>query len=522
MRTAAYARFSSDSQREASIEDQLRVCREHCGRQGWPVPVVFSDAAITGARHDRPGYARLLATAHEFDVIVVDDLTRLARDQVETQRLLRRLKFAGIRLIAVSDSLDTAREDAKLNAGLRGLMGELYLDDLAKKTHRGLTGRALSGASAGGLPYGYRVAGVGQRAIDEAQAAVVRQIFAEFVAGASPRAIAACLNRDGVPPPRGRTWSMTAIRADLRRGLGILGNPIYAGQQVWNRSRWVKHPETGRRVRQERPRADWITTDHPELAIVDSGVWAAAQRRLGVTATPQRGKPGVGRPAKYLLSGLLRCGECGGPMVVIDRYRYGCATAKDRGTCSSTLRFPRRAAEAALLAGVREPFLSEEAFQRLQKAVRAALKRQAPDTAGAERRLAAAQRERENIMGAIRQGIVTASTRDALFEAEAAERSARAELDAQRTMQPATMVPRLRERWQGMVAAIGDQVRDVPRARDALREMLGEIVVRANENGDPVAEIAASSVQITVVAGAGFVSDLTGPVRIPLTSGRES
>src|SRR5690606_3887343 len=266
---AAYARYSSDAQREASLEDQLRNCRQYAARMGWPEPVVYTDAAVSGARNDRPGYLRLLADAPRFDVILVDDLTRLSRDSVEATKATRRLTFAGVRVIGVSDGLDTGRKGHKAEVGLRGLMGELYLDDLREKTHRGLMCRALDGASAGGLPYGYRVSATGQREIREDQAEIVRPIYAEYLAGRSPREIVAGLNRDRVPSPRGRTWAASAVAGDVRRGIGILANPIYAGRQVWNRSRWVKHPDTGRRVRQERPQSEWVVTEHPELAIVD-------------------------------------------------------------------------------------------------------------------------------------------------------------------------------------------------------------------------------------------------------------
>jgi site-specific DNA recombinase len=514
MRIAAYARYSSDQQREASLEDQLRVCREFAQRQGWPAPECFSDAAMTGSRADRPGYRALLASAQAFAVVLVDDLTRLSRDSAEIQQVMRRLKFHGVRLIAVADSLDTHREDAKLNAGLRGLMGELYLDDLAKKTHRGLKGRALSGASAGGLPYGYRVAGLGERAIDEAQAAVVRRIYAEFAGGLSPRAIAAGLNRDAIPSPRGGTWAMTAIRADVRRGIGILGNPIYIGRQVWNRSHWVKHPETGRRVRQERPNAEWVVTEHPELAIVDRGLWDAVQARI---AGRKHASPtGKGRPPRHVLSGILRCGECGGPMVVVDRYRYGCARAKDRGTCTSRLRFARVDAEHALLAGIRAELLTEDGFRAFQRAAAEALRRAAPDLEAVKRRRARAQREHDNVMAAIRAGIITAGTKAELERLEHDLATADRELRAGEQLQPARILPRAREVWERMATRLAD-LRDKPAAREALRTLLGDrIPVHANENGDPVAEIAASSVQICVVAGAGSVPYLTGPIRIPL------
>lgn len=112
---------------------------------------MYTDAAVSAAREDRPGYRTLLADAADrrLDVVLVDDLSRLSRDSVESAKTIRRFTFAGIRLIGVSDGVDTARKSHKADVGLRGLMSELYLDDLADKTHRGLTGRALAGASAG-------------------------------------------------------------------------------------------------------------------------------------------------------------------------------------------------------------------------------------------------------------------------------------------------------------------------------------------------------------------------------------
>lgn len=521
MRTAAYARYSSDSQRDASLEDQLRNCRQHCERQGWPAPTEYTDAATSGARNDRVGYQQLLSDLARFDVILVDDLSRLSRDSAEVTMVTRRLKFAGVRLICVSDGIDSSHSASKVNVSLRGMMSEMYLDDLACKTHRGLTGRALAGASAGGLPYGYRVTEIGQRAIDEHQGAIVRRIFAEYIAGNSPRTIADGLNRDGVAPARARTWAMSAIYGDVKRGIGILANPIYAGRQVWNRSQWIKHPETGRRVRKNRPPSEWITTEHPELAIITSAEWDAAQTRIR-QAQPQRADAtkgsGPGRPPRHLLSGILRCADCGGPMVIVDRYRYGCSTHKDRGAtaCPSRLRVPRAPAEHALLAGVREQLLSDSAFQRFQRAVTAELKRSVPDLDGARRRVMEAERVQANIMAALRAGIITASTKAELLEAEADVSRARADVAALQSFQPSQIMPRAREVWRGMVAKLADHARNLPEARLALRELLGENVIVRNENGELFAEIAGSDVTLNMVAGAGYRLYLTESVRIPL------
>lgn len=509
VRTAAYARYSSDLQRDASLEDQLRNCRAYCARHGWPDPVVYTDAAISGSRNDRPGYRQLLADATRYDVVLIDDLSRLSRDSVESQSAVKRLKFHGVRVIGVSDGIDSGRRSHKADVGLRGLMSELYLDDLAEKTHRGLTGRVLAGSSAGGLPYGYRVTTVGQLAIDDGQAAVVRRIFAAYVAGDSPRTIAHQLNDDGVPSPRGSTWAMTAIYGDVRRGIGILANPIYAGERIWNRSHWIKHPDSGRRVRQERPESDWKRSAVPELAIVDAATWEAAQRRLKrlrrkvqADGAPVR----AGRPARHLLSGILRCGQCGGRLVVVDAYNYGCSAAKDRGTCRGGIRVNRKDAEAALLRTLQGELLSEAAFQQFQRAATAALREAGPDTGTLARQLADAQRTRGNILAAIRAGILTPSTKAELEAAEADVDEAERAIAEARAWQPSSFLPRARETWDRLVRDLGAVGRGTPQARDAVIELIGDQVpVSRKENGDLVAEIAASSgSQIALVAGAGF------------------
>jgi DNA invertase Pin-like site-specific DNA recombinase len=508
MRTLFYGRYSTDKQRAASIDDQLRNCVTRCDREGWPRPLQFADHAISGARADRPQYLRLLAEARKGDVILVDDLSRFGRDKDEISHAVKKLIFNGVRLVGVSDGVDTARESYKVDVGLRGLMSELYRDELASKTHRGLTGRALSGASAGGLPYGYRVTSKGRREIDEARAQVVRRIYADYLAGRTARQIALALNREGVPSARSNTWAMTAIHGDQRRGIGILANPIYCGRQVWNRSHWVKHPERSGRIRRERPEHEWITSEHPELAIVDAATFDAVQARLRRRAQVKTG----GSHPKHLLSGLLRCGRCGGPMVAVDRYRYGCATAKDRGTCTSRVRVPRAAAEAALLAGIKENLLSEDAFQQFQREVQAEMKRAAPDPAAARAALASAERLRENILAALRAGIITPSTRAELIAAESAVEDAKAALAELRRDTTVQLLPRAREIWRGLVGRLED-VRDIPKAREAIREMIGTASVV--QDGDSLyAELGES--EIRLVAGARYVRYLTAPARVLL------
>ena len=102
MRAALYARFSSDLQRAASIEDQFRNCRKRAVTEGWTVVAEFADAAISGSDSSRPQYKAMIAAAgrREFDVLILDDLSRLTRDSVEQETTIRRMEFQGIRIVS--------------------------------------------------------------------------------------------------------------------------------------------------------------------------------------------------------------------------------------------------------------------------------------------------------------------------------------------------------------------------------------------------------------------------------------
>src|SRR4029450_6671451 len=129
------------------------------------------------------------------------------------------------------------------------------------------------GKSAGGLCYGYRVVKAfnggtvttGEREIEPAEAAIVERMFREFVAGVSPKQIAKNLNREGVPGPFGGAWSPSTIYGNAKRGTGILNNELSAGRLVWNRLRYVKNPDTGKRVSRLNPASEWMSRNVPQL-----------------------------------------------------------------------------------------------------------------------------------------------------------------------------------------------------------------------------------------------------------------
>ena len=197
-RACIYARYSSDLQSDASIEDQIRLCSEKASSEGWTIGNCYTDAGLSGASLMRPGIQALLSAAMngEFDVLLAEALDRLSRDQEDIAGIFKRMEFAGVKIITLSEV-----DISSLHIGLKGTMNALFLNDLADKTRRGLRGRVENGKSAGGIAYGYKVvkrfntqgeALRGDREIDEDQAGIIRRIFHEYgFENKSPKAIAA-------------------------------------------------------------------------------------------------------------------------------------------------------------------------------------------------------------------------------------------------------------------------------------------------------------------------------------------
>ena len=340
-RAAVYARYSSAQQREASIEDQLRLCEERAVREGWAVHDRYADPGISGAEsraHRNPEFLRD-AVAGKFDVVLTDSLDRISRDQEDIAGVRERLRFAGARIrSALSEG-----EIGELHIGFKGTMGALYLKGLADKTRRGLRGRVEAGSLVGAFD-GYDVVTKfaangeperGERRISADQAAIVRQIFSDYAAGKSPKAIAMALNRAGVAGPSGKGWGQSTINGNCQRGTGILNNELYVGKLVWNRLTYVKNPDTGKRVSRPNPKSAWIIKEVPELRIVDQELWDRVKaRQRGLTklrAFHEKQRP------RMLLSYLLICGCCGGGFSKVSQNHYGCSTARNKGTCDNRL-----------------------------------------------------------------------------------------------------------------------------------------------------------------------------------------
>jgi DNA invertase Pin-like site-specific DNA recombinase len=524
MRAVIYARFSTELQSVASIDDQARLCRERATALGLTVVAVHSDRAVSGATpvDRRPGASACVADAlaGRFDVLLIESLDRLSRNLVEQETVIRRLEHRGVRIVGVSDGYDsTSGAGRKLLRGMRGLISETYLDDLRAKTHRGLTGQIERGYHAGGLSYGYRsiVAGVNGRGeaighrleIDQAQAAIVRDIFGRYAAGASCQRIAADLNARGVRGPRGGTWCVSALYGSRAKGAGVLNNELYVGRYVWNRSQWIKNPDTGRRERFIRPESEWQSVARPELRILDDEPWQAVRERM---ASPRRagGRKGRGGVPTTLLGGILRCGQCGGAVVKVNARTYGCAAHKDRGpaVCGGVAashadvdRVVLDYVRGALTAPDVLAWIEQEALRRADELARASY--QVDDRAREQR----VQREIERLTDAVAQMGLSTALADRLRKAEA-ERDA---LKRARTRAAVAPLPlAIRAQVHALVAGLDVALRtDVARARDALRAVLGDVQL-IEENGAVYAECDNAAERLLLAVGGVSMGRVAG------------
>jgi site-specific DNA recombinase len=537
VKVAIYARYSSDNQRDASIADQLRVCRDFAARQGWTVVQEFADHAISGATLLRSGFQAFMRDAlnGRFDVVVAEALDRFSRDQEDTAGLFKRLTFAGVNIVTLAEG-----DITHLHVGLKGTMNALFLKDLADKTRRGLRGRVELGKSGGGLCYGYKVtramhdgvAVTGDREIVPTEAEVIRRMFRDYAAGLSPKAIAKRLNADRIPGPGGTAWNPSTIHGNPARGTRILNNELYIGRLVWNRLRYVKDPDTGKRVSRPNPPSEWVTTTVPELRIVDDELWNQVKgRQLEMRRVASNGDPkqfNRARRPRYLFSGLTKCAECGGGYVMYWRDRLACFGARSRGTCTNRLTISRQEVEERVLVALRDKLMRRDLFEDFcREYVRELNRLRMEHRAGlshGRQELAAVEREIRKFIQAIKDGVSALSIKDELLSLE--ERKAKLQSRLEAPEMPELLHPRMsdvyRERVGSLCLALESEESRTG-AADAIRALVEAIVLEPDGEclkitlkGDLAGMLSAARdskrspdtgdlmVQIKLVAGAGF------------------
>jgi site-specific DNA recombinase len=515
MRVSIYARYSSDLQRAASIEDQILVCKERLVREGWTLTATYSDRGISGASHLRPGYQAMLAAARrgEFDIVLAEALDRISRDQEHVASFFKQMTFVGIRVVTLAEG-----DIGELHVGLKGTMNALFLKDLADKTRRGLRGRVEQGRSGGGLCYGYKISRSaegerGGREIDETEAAVIRRIFSDFATGKSPRRIAADLNREGIRGPAGRPWGDTTIRGHALRGTGVLRNELYVGRLVWNRLRYSKNPTSGRRVSRVNPVADWIVRDVPELRIVDDNLWSRVQTRLGAIRSSERvakaraTKFWTHRRPQHFLTAKGVCGVCGGPTALIGKDYIACSTARRQGTCSNRASIRRSELETWIIDALRRQLMAPDLVAEFIRAFNEEINKSRRERDHRHDNLLREQKEVESridtLLNAFVSGALKGPSVQAKLEAlEARQTELAAELKAA-PVEPVRLHPNLADVYRQKVAKLHDLLGNEATRTDAIeiiRSLIDTVTFRPGPDAQLEIELVGDLAQMVRLA----------------------
>jgi site-specific DNA recombinase len=345
-RTALYARYSTDIQKDLSIDRQFADLEKAAARLGLELDKrhYYSDRAQSGSSlFERPGLTRDLmgaAKRKQFDVVLVEATDRLSRRRADLFLLADEFKFASVKIF-----LPTG-EVSDLQLTFDGHQNEDFIAKLARRVRSGHDAIARDGLIPHAAAYGYEcVPGQpGKKVINPEQAAIVLRIFTEYASRKSPRLIAADLMKDGIPSATGSPhWNYQSIVGGAGKKRGLIHNQLYVGVYLKNRYYNVKNPATGKTVTREADPSELIRVEIPELRIIPQDLW---ERVHAVRA--ERGHTKIGKdlaqravvPRKpHLLAGLLRCGECSGRMIINLSTREGrkgicCADAHNKQTCS--------------------------------------------------------------------------------------------------------------------------------------------------------------------------------------------
>ena len=374
LRVLIHARFSTDEQRQSSIDDQIANCRRFLADNLAPDVGIdrlafefIREPEISGELMSRPGINEVWAgiETRRWDLIVAEESSRFYRHMTFAGQFFNTAVDAGIRVLCLSDYLDTADEDwpERLYAGQsQHSRANYYNRGRIKRAHLGLWDR---GAAIGPLKPGYRrrpsrpatakapAEGPYFDEVDEQLSPVIGEVFDRVAAGEPPWAVAEWLT--SIEFPKGShgqkaEWSAANVIALVRR-------PDYRGEQVF-RSRVSKQQLTTGRSRLVRNSPDEVLTRQaPQLRIVSDHVWfeanAAVDRRRTRDQFPTGSEhplSGKARDSRGLLSTIFVCGICGGPMHAEGRNEggYRCASARQHGCWNRTTCLRTQAHEAVL------------------------------------------------------------------------------------------------------------------------------------------------------------------------------
>ncbi len=303
LKAVAYARFSSDLQREESIEAQVRAIKEFAEKNGYALQKVYADRGISGTTDKRPEFQHMIDDAKngKFDVVIVHKFDRFARSRYDSAIYRKELDKHNVKLISVVENFGDSPEMIILE-GLLESMSEYYVVNLAREVRKGLKENALSCRHTGGTPcLGYDVdKSTMKLVINEWEAEAVKLIFKLYLEGYGYTYIIGQLNKKGYKTKRGASFGRNSLYEILR-------NEKYSGVYVYNLSA-SKNAEGKFNRHKSKPDDEVIRIEGGVPQIITTDDFQKVQM---IMKARQRKTAAFKAKQEYLLSGKIVCNECG-------------------------------------------------------------------------------------------------------------------------------------------------------------------------------------------------------------------
>ncbi len=390
-----YARYSSDSQREESIEGQLRECYAFAEREGISIFDTYIDRALSAKTDNRPQFQKMIkdSAKQKFHVVIVWKLDRFARNRFDSAHYKNVLKKNKVRVISATENISEGSEGILLESVLEG-MAEYYSAELAEKVGRGMTENALKGKFNGGtVPIGYRINRDRLFEVDPVKAPYVVQAFEAYADGKTIKEIVDMLNAKGLVTNRGSKITINVVT-------DMLKNRRYIGEY---------------RFRD-------IVKQGSIPGIIPQALFDKVQAAL------KKNKRAAARHKAeddYLLTTKLFCGKCGRYMTgesgtgrsgTVHRY-YKCNGAKYKHACDKKT-VKKEWIENLVIRHTREMMMSDTVIEDIAEIVFRNFKKENPAVKLLQQRLNETENALNNLLKAIEEGIITSTTKQRMLELE--------------------------------------------------------------------------------------------------------
>ena len=501
---ACYLRYSDDNSNTRSLDQQLRNVLNRAKTDGVFVPwsMVLCDAGIPGTTPNRVGFRRLEQLVEESEVVgtvYVDELSRLARNQLDSKRVVDMVQFTGKQLIGVMDGFDSNSEMADISHAFTALKNETFSKDLGRKVIRGAHDKFDRKGNTGAVPTGYKVQPLRDASgetilgpknkvqmevvIDEPAAEVVKRIFRMYAEEKlSPARIGNILNNEEA---LGRTtWNQSTVSQMLK-------NERYRGRIIWGRNKTVRNPKTRKKQSVRRPESEWKVRQDESMRIVSEELWDAVRRREAEVSrnTHPKGRARKSRQASYPVRLFdLYCKCCDQPLALYRSGKYQmmhCRCGKQkRNGCELTSSKTLHIIDEVILAHLKEQMLTASFMEHLRDEANDYLVEEASkpmvDTAELDRKIRSCKAKIKRLVNraeSLDEGValdtVIGKIDEAEHELKRLEGERRVAADA--NFRPEPIGP---EEWDALVADLrGLLMDDVAAAASVLSKALGKVYI---------------------------------------------